>query len=237
MNYYYYIAGMPEIKQNSQQAAPTPEQIVEELRGELTTSDMLLLELVADKQDAPAFRKYVSQFEWDKSGEEPVEITLSEEQRTGYWYQFGMKCKNKFLCQWFEFNLDLNNVLTANICRNLGWDVRKYIIGNNRIAQLIRDNAKAKDFGLSGEWEHYSAIAQIYESDNMMEKEKRIDALKWRWLEENTFFKTFSIEVILTQYLKAEMLHRWNMLTVEEGEKAFREILGQLKFDNLTAEK
>lgn len=237
MNYYYYIAGMPEIKQNGQQAAPSPEQIVGELRSVLTARDMRLLELIADKQDAPAFRKYVSQFEHTDDDDDADAVELTEDQRAGYWYQFGMKCSNSFLRKWFEFNLDLNNVLTANVCRNLGWDVAKYIVGDNHIAQTIRENAKLKDFGLSGEWEHYAAVAQIYDSDNMMEKEKRIDALKWHWLEENTIFKTFSIEVILVQYLKSEMLHRWNMLTVEEGEKAFREILGQLKFDNLTAEK
>ena len=64
-----------------------------------------------------------------------------------------------------------------------------------------------------------------------MEREQKIDALKWQWLEDNTLFCYFTVEEVLVHYLKAQMLNRWNILTAEEGEGVFREIIDNLKKD------
>ncbi|MBO7408967.1 MAG: DUF2764 family protein, partial [Paludibacteraceae bacterium] len=44
-----------------------------------------------------------------------------------------------------------------------------------------------------------------------------------------TQFDFFSTEQVLAYYLQAEMLHRWSLLTIEEGEKVFRQMVADMK--------
>jgi len=66
-----------------------------------------------------------------------------------------------------------------------------------------------------------------------MVREKEIDLLKWKWLEEQTFFKTFDIESVYAYLLKLEMIERWVALDKETGDKTFREIVGAMKRGSL----
>lgn len=137
----------------------------------------------------------------------------------------------QFVKDWLSFNMDLNNVLTAQICRKHGFDVRKSIIGDNEVARLLKrpESQKYKDFGLNGVLDNAGDLLALAEVDNLMEREKRQDAFRFLWLEEKTRFVYFTLENVLAYYLMAEMLNRWAVLTVEQGEKVFRDIVSEMK--------
>lgn len=137
----------------------------------------------------------------------------------------------RFVRDWQDFNRDLNNVLTAHICRKHGLDPRKNIIGDNELAlQLKRpESQKSKDFGLTGTIDSLPEILAVAEIENLMDREKHIDALRFLWLEERTRMIFFSLENVLAYYLMNEMLCRWDILTVEKGEKVFRDIVAEMK--------
>lgn len=137
----------------------------------------------------------------------------------------------RFVRDWQDFNRDLNNVLTAHICRKHGLDPRKNIIGDNELAlQLKRpESQKLKDFGLTGTIDSLPEILAVAEIENLMDREKHIDALRFMWLEERTRMIFFSLENVLAYYLMNEMLCRWDILTVEKGEKVFRDIVAEMK--------
>jgi hypothetical protein len=137
----------------------------------------------------------------------------------------------RFVRDWQDFNCDLNNVLTAHICRKHGLDPRKNIIGDNELAlQLKRpESQKLKDFGLTGTIDSLPEILAVAEIENLMDREKHIDALRFLWLEERTRMIFFSLENVLAYYLMNEMLCRWDILTVEKGEKVFRDIVAEMK--------
>lgn len=137
----------------------------------------------------------------------------------------------RFVRDWQDFNRDLNNVLTAHICRKHGLDPRKNIIGDDELAlQLKRpESQKLKDFGLTGTIDSLPEILAVAEIENLMDREKHIDALRFLWLEERTRMIFFSLENVLAYYLMNEMLCRWDILTVEKGEKVFRDIVAEMK--------
>lgn len=151
-----------------------------------------------------------------------------EDYLSGLYYEFAMKCKNDFLQKWFEFNLNINNILTAIACRKHNFEIRTFVLGNNEVAQTIR-TSNARDFGLSGMFDQLDTVLRIAEEADLLEREKKIDALKWNWLEEHTFFNYFSIEKILAFVLKSEMIERWKPLSVEKGTLIFRELLVGMK--------
>ena len=141
----------------------------------------------------------------------------------------GLKAKNKFVREWFAFNQNMNNVLVAQICRKHGFDARQQIVGEGEVAEQLRTHTTQKDFGLNeltGDWAEMLALAAI---EDLMQREKAQDAIRFEWLQSRTEFDFFSPEMVFAYYLKAVMLHRWAILTVEEGEKIFRELVADMK--------
>jgi hypothetical protein len=156
------------------------------------------------------------------------EQMLREDYLSILYFEYGMLCKNEFLRKWFAFNLDLKNVLTAIACRKHGFDQRSMVLGNSEIANAIR-LSNARDFGLTGVFEQLDVLMRIADEPNLLEREKKIDALKWEWLEENSFFNYFGVEKVLSYVLKVQMIERWKALSVEKGAQIFRQILADLK--------
>lgn len=143
----------------------------------------------------------------------------------------GLKAKNRFVQEWFAFNRDINNVMVAQICRKHGFNAKQQIVGEDEVAEQLRTHSTQKDFGLnelSGDYQAVLALAQI---EDLMQREKAIDAIRFEWLQERTEFDFFSSEMVFAYYLEAVMLHRWSLLTVEEGEKVFRALVADLKKD------
>ena len=162
---------------------------------------------------------------WDDA----VNRLSDEDLRTQLLYEYGKQNKCRFVRKWFAYNQDLNNVMVATICRKHGFDVSKAIIGHNEVAEILRKNLPQKDFGLAGVMDNLPEIMAVVEVENLREREKRLDAIRFIWLEETTRFNVFSIENVLAYFLQAQMLHRWSILTVEEGERIFRELVADMK--------
>lgn len=152
----------------------------------------------------------------------------SEDYLSGLYYDYAMKSGNKFLSDWFEFNLDLNNLLTAVACRKHDLDRAKFIIGDNETAKSLRQS-NARDFGVGMYFEQADVVLRIAEEPDLLEREKKVDALKWAWLGENSFFHYFSVEKILAFVIKIQILERWKPLSMESGAAIFRELLASLK--------
>lgn len=115
-----------------------------------------------------------------------------------------------FVRDWVAFNTDLNNVLTAEVCRKHGLDPHKFTIGE------MPDDVEP-------EVKELSTIADLYE------RERKQDAIRFAWLEERTRGIYFSLENILAYYLQMQMLCRWDALNVETGETVFRELVADFK--------
>ena len=275
MNYYCYIAGLPDIQIDNQKSIPAQEEILNELKQILSKGDMALLDLLRLKYDNDNLLKFLANRDaelnplgkltsqdWaelieliDNSDERnPVrnarllkyvlefyttirneqseeKIDFAEDFLAALYYKYGMQCKNKFVADWFEFNLNINNILTALTCRKYGWDIKSAIIGDNVVAETIRNSVSARDFNLKAEIDYFDALVSISETANLLDREHRIDALKWNWLEENTFFSSFSIEKVLSFWLRCELMHRWDNLSMEEGAEIFRQMINDLKKD------
>lgn len=241
MGYECLMAGLPELKAGGE-APMTMETLLLLLEENLSEKDKPLLDLLRMKSDAPEISELVERYD-DSIIDQPdwwenARNTLSEaDLRTQLLYEYGLKSKNKFVRKWFAYNQDMNNVLVAAICCKHGFDVRKMIVGQGEVAEILRKNLQQKDFGLGGVMDSLQEIMSLVDIDNLMEREKRMDALRFVWLEEATLFVDFSIENVLAYYLQAEMLNRWSLLTVEQGERVFRELVADMKKGvNLDAE-
>ena len=151
-----------------------------------------------------------------------------EDKLYGYYYDYAIKCGNPFVSTWFELNLDVNNILAAMAARKYKMEVAKVPVGTNAVADALR-TSNARDFGLADDLEYFEQLVRINDTIDLVDREKKIDLLKWNWMEDNTFFNYFTIEKIFVFLMKLEMIERWISLDKEKGNEMFRQLIGQLK--------
>ena len=151
-----------------------------------------------------------------------------EDKLYGYYYDYAMKCGNPFVSTWFELNLDVNNILAAMAARKYKMEVAKVPVGTNAVADALR-TSNARDFGLADDLEYFEQLVRINDTIDLVDREKKIDLLKWNWMEDNTFFNYFTIEKIFVFLMKLEMIELWISLDKEKGNEMFRQLIGQLK--------
>ena len=227
MTYEYLRAGFEDIAL-SERIQTSEEQLLELLDEHLSESDKQLLALLRRKNDDEAI---LALMEDDAVLDRKAELSLSDEDfRTQLLYEQGQKCRNKFVREWFAYNMDVNNVLAAAVAIKHGMDVQKVIVGDNEVAQeLKKGGALGKNARLAALVPDLKEVAEIAEIGDLLDREKHIDALRWQWLEDRTLFEVFTIESVLAYYLKATILHRWDNLTVEQGEQIFRNMVADMK--------
>ncbi len=166
---------------------------------------------------------YLTGYYQAPAGEEPREDALT----AGY-YAYAMQIDNAFVSAWFEFSLNVNNILNALTSRKYKWEVAANVVGHSEVCEALRSSG-ARDFGLSGEVEYWEAVQKISEIEELTEREKKLDTFRWNWMEEHTFFDYFGIEPLFVFLLKLEMIERWLRLDKEKGSELFRRMIEELK--------
>lgn len=206
-------------------------------RGTLTLSQMEEVvrslkegETGKDKHFPPYFAPFLEEY----FGEEKDGTISWEDRLASYYYEYAMSTPNKFVSAWFELNLNINNILAGFISRKFGLDKNLYIIGHNDVAEAVR-SSNARDFGLGESLDYLPALQRIAEEPDLMDRERKLDVLKWNWIEENTFFDYFSIEKIFAYLLQLEMIERWVSLDRVAGEKMFRALIQGMKKESLVS--
>ena len=187
-------------------------------------------ERVPDKVSVPAYfadfiRDYYERFE---SNDNTDIHLLWEDKLSSLYYNEAIRCRNAFMASWFELNLNIGNMMTAYNCRKYGLDKEAYIIGDTEIAGILRQS-EVRDFNTGNAPDYMNELMQITEEGDFMMREKRLDVLRWNWLEEETFFKTFGIESVIAYLLRLEMIERWLVLDKVHGEKTFRQLVADMK--------
>ena len=206
------------------------EAVVDESLGNYS-ADELLGVIASFKEETAPDKKFPSYFyEFSE-----LYLNTPEEERFGiedklhgFYYHYAMKCGNKFVSDWFELNLNVNNILAAMAARKYKMDVTKVSVGTNFVAEALR-SSNARDFGLADDLEYFEQLTRINDTVDLVEREKKIDLLKWNWMEDNTFFNYFTIEKIFVFLMKLEMIERWVSLDKEKGNEMFRKLIDQLK--------
>ena len=206
------------------------EAVVDTSLGNFS-ADELLGVIASFKEETAPDKKFPSYF----YGFAELYLNTPEEERFGledklhgFYYHYAMKCGNKFVSEWFELNLNVNNILAAMAARKYKMDVTRVSVGTNVVAEALR-TSNARDFGLADDLEYFEPLTRINDTVDLVDREKKIDLLKWNWMEDNTFFNYFTIEKIFIFLMKLEMIERWVSLDKEKGNEMFRKLIDQLK--------
>lgn len=182
----------------------------------------------SDRIENSMFPAYLSTFISEYFTNPVEENFLLENRLAALYYAYAMECKNKFVSSWFAFNLTVNNILVALAARKYKMELSSVIVGDTEVCEALR-TSNARDFGLTGEVDCMEQLMKISEISELVEREKKIDQLRWSWMEEATFFDYFTIERLFVFLLQLDMVERWMVLDKEKGNLLFRNIIATLK--------
>ena len=153
---------------------------------------------------------------------------FAEDRLWALFYDYAMQADNEFVRSWYRFNLDVNNIQTAITARKYELDMQKVIVGQNDTAHALRTSG-ARDWGLSQELDYFDDVVRLLDEDELSYRERKADMLRWRWLEDNTFFNYFGVERLFSYLVRLGMVERWTSLDKEKGQQLFRKLIGELK--------
>lgn len=143
-------------------------------------------------------------------------------------YEYASGINNKFVRSWMLFNRDLANIQTAMTARKYSLDASALIVGNDPIAEALKTSG-ARDWGLTGTVDYLDELMRVQEETDLTQREKKVDVMRWQWLDENSFFNYFTIEKLFALLEKIRIAERWYKLDKEQGQKLFRSLISDLK--------
>lgn len=193
---------------------------VEELEQEMASPQAL------PKAMAKVLKDYAATESEETEG---VDLSLGFERAllTAY-YEECARSKSRFVRQWSEFDRTLRNVAAAAVARSKDRRVDSVTVGKGDVvAQLQRSSAA--DFGLRGELTYVDAIlAAVNDEQNMVEKEHKIDLIRWEHAGELASSDYFNINAILSYLVKINIVARWSLLDPKRGRAMLDRIMAEL---------
>ncbi len=189
-------------------------------------SSEFLEEAIKEPEELPA---YMQRFVHAFKSESPLHENLSwENQLSWEYYRYATGLKNSFLSQWFAYEWQLKNLMTGLMARKHDRSVEGELVGDGAFTKAIK-KSHARDFGIGKEFHELETLINILDKTDLIEREKEIDLLKWKHIDELNTLNYFTIEVILGHVLKTEMVDRWLQLNKDSGREMFKKLLNDLK--------
>lgn len=203
---------------------------VEEGKGVFGTAELLSLIEAVRAGDVPdrRFPPYMARFIERFLALTPEEQDGAADLLASLYYAYATACKNTFVAAWFDFNLNVNNILAAFAARKYKMDVAAVVVGDTAVCAQLRTSG-ARDFGLGETLPYFDTLQRIAETPELVERERKTDLLRWKWLEDEAFFHYFTVERIFVFLMQLEMIARWTSLDKEKGGERFRQLVQQLK--------
>ena len=151
-----------------------------------------------------------------------------EDVLSAYYYDYATSCANTFVADWFTFNRNVNNILVAFAARKYKMNISDAVIGNDEIAEALRTSG-ARDFGLTGALDYFENVQRLSENSRLQERERQLDDIRWKWLEDNSVFNYFSVERLFVFLIKLSIIERWSKLDADKGMERYNEMIAELK--------
>ncbi len=153
----------------------------------------------------------------------PFEKSLMEA-----YFRLCARSKSRFLKAWSEFDRTLRNISAAATARTIGREPDQVLVGGGFVVEQLR-RSSAADFGLRGELPYIDTVlAAVNDEQNLLEKEHKIDLIRWNESEELSVYDYFNIDFILSYLTRMNIVARWTLLDKERGRRMFDRLIAEL---------
>ncbi|MDD7154515.1 MAG: DUF2764 family protein [Candidatus Cryptobacteroides sp.] len=186
-NYEYLIASLPDITPDWKDSGEmSGDAFVDWLREGCSDSDRKLIDFLREGFAAENLNKD--------------------------FYLRALSHRDRFLREYFRFDLNVRNAKVEYLNRELG-------------------RAAGTDIFLTDEngFEEEARLGAVLGSGDILSREKGIDDLMWEKIESLTTFDYFDIDAILGFIAKLNIAMRWNRLDPETGREMFSRIVKEVR--------
>lgn len=167
----------------------------------------------------------------DPEGEEAEERDMNVRFEAALFEAYYAECarsSSRFLREWSLFDRNLRNIAAAVGARAAGRATDEAVVGGGDVAAQLR-RSSAADFGLRGELPCVDAvIAAVNEEANLLEKEHKLDLIRWNEAVELASFDYFDINAVLSYLVRVNIVARWTRLSERTGREMFARLLDGL---------
>lgn len=189
-NYYYIIAGLPVLSHEWKPGEQTPEIIRQEILEQCSEKDRAVIGL--------------------------LESGFVDENLTADFYRTALAHKNRFIREYFRFDLNVKNAKVRYLNEALGRDPKKDVI-------VLDEEAPQEVF------EEAAKLDTILHGNDILERERGIDDLMWEKIEDMTTYDYFDIEAVLAFLAQLHIVERWYILDEKTGREMFRKLVDEVR--------
>ncbi len=150
-----------------------------------------------------------------------------ENQLNWLFYEEATSIENRFLNEWFTFELDLRNILAAINCRKAKESLEEHLICRNEVTDLLLKSS-APDFTLPSRI-HWADELFSIEFDNIAISEEKLLRLRLQLLDEMAEPELFNIETVMGVGIALSIVERWCLLDDKTGTEMLKKIIQDLE--------
>lgn len=166
----------------------------------------------------------------DPEGEDAETVDLScgfERALLAAYYEECARSGSRFLREWAAFDRNLRNVVAALRARDLQRPVEEVTVGGGDIVEQL-ERSSAADFGLRGELPYVDAVIAAADETNILDKEHKIDNVRWAEAEQIAWSDYFNIDAVLAYLVRVNIVARWMRLDEKRGRQRLAELMAAL---------
>ena len=166
----------------------------------------------------------------DEKDQGLVEFLLkgfSDKELNADFYAAALKHRNRFLREYFRFDLNLRNAKVRYLNAQLGREPDQDV--------MTGEDPEAEDVDIDGfrftggEFEEALKVDNILADKDLVSREKGLDDVLWDKIDNLSTFHYFDIEAVLAYIAKLHIVTRWLNLDEEVGRDVFRRLLKDVR--------
>jgi len=190
----------------------------------------LINQIISPNKLVEYMKFFINEFHSGSYDHSPLQ---SENKLQELFYDYVLSVNNVFIKQWFVFDRNIRNIITAVNCRKYGYPIQEHLIPDNSTDELyqalLQKNLKPELF-VDEDLPYLAQIFQMAESvTEASEKEKAYDGIRWTFLDEISVFHYFTIEKILSFAIKLQIIDRWRGLDEDTGMIFLKRLIDDLE--------
>lgn len=188
-NYEYIVASLPVIT-SDYRGQIDYDAVVGEIRSQLSKSDAAQLDTLL-------------------SGFVPENLDAD-------FYRKALSSRDRFIREYFSFDLDLRNTRVEYLNGALGRPEGMDIL----VLDADADNR---------EFEDKPKVEAVLRGSDILARERGLDDLMWNKIDEITGLEVFTLDAILAFAAKLQIIVRWLKLDPETGRELFRKLVDEIR--------
>lgn len=127
-------------------------------------------------------------------------------------YEEALHGGNRFLREYFRFDLNLRNAKVRYLNRQLARDAEQDVLGID-----------------GGEFEEASKVDAVLQGTDLIAREKGLDDLTWAKVDALSTFHYFDLTAVLAYVTKLHIADRWLALDEARGRELFRKLVDEVR--------